>query len=340
MKEYSLLKELLETHAVSSFEEPIAKIIERELQEHSSEIMRDKLGSIICVSKKSDEKKNVMIIAHMDEVGFMIKSIKSDGTLSLFSLGSVNLISVIGMKVKIISTNENKVFKGIIVASDLNKINLDTIYVDMCYSSYQDVIDLGVRIGDQVALDTVYEQYNDRIIANSLDDRVSCSIGIEVFKELSKKVNYNLFFVGSVQEEVGTRGAKTSISMVNPDLCIVLDVASPRDSLYHREKSRFLGKGPCICMADRTAIGDKIIISRFVNLAEKYSIPFQYDFLSGGGTDAGAVQKYGYGVRTMALITPVRYCHTAHSMVSISDYDNTKLLLQYFLLSLNEEFIE
>ncbi|MGL4676898.1 MAG: M42 family metallopeptidase [Brevinema sp.] len=328
MKKYSynLLKELTETCAVSGDEQAVSAIIRRELETCVSQITYDKLGSVIC-TKNQGSSFNVVLMAHMDEVGFLIKRINPDGTLKLFNLGNVDLTAVLGTKVKV------RGYTGIVCSGDPKNISLENFYIDLGVGSLAAVLKLGIQMGDSVSLWTEFELAQGNIIAKSLDNRIGCAVGIEVFQAF--RADYNLHFIGSVQEEVGTRGAQTSISMTEPDICIVLDTASPKDSSYNKEKSRFLGKGACLCFADKGALGNRRLIRKFQEVAEKYQIPFQFDFFSGGGTDAGVVQRYGAGVPVMALIIPVRYCHTANSMASIEDYNNTILLLSKFLEELD-----
>ena len=331
LNNFEFIKKITEAHSPSGSEEEVREIIHNELEGICTSFEYDNLGSIICNLNNGNNLK-VAIMSHMDEVGYLIESITKDGKLKLFPLGGIDPIIAINRLVNIKTYSSNKI-EGIIMSSTSPKeTKLENLYIDVNCNSIDEVKNLGVEIGDSVTFkaDTKYLDENN-IVAKALDDRIGCVLGIEILKEMKKySLNYNLSFIGSVQEEVGTRGGKTSIEKLKPDLVINLDVATAK------ENTRIYGSGPCLVVADKLALANKSLLHRFIGIGRDKNINFQLDFLKGGGTDNGPASNSGIGIPGISIIIPVKNCHTPHTIMNEKDYTNTFTLLKEFFLQLNE----
>jgi len=336
MINFSLLKKLTEISGVSGDERFIRSIIKEELTPYSETIRYDNLGSIICYQQYDPQKPTIALIAHIDEVGFLIQDIDKNGFIRLYALGGISPHQVIGTRVLI----NHKLLGCIYSDKDPSKdITINNLYVDAGFTTKEEVLSNKIRIGHSISfrVETEYWKNQGIIAGKALDNRISCYIGIEVFKQLfNKQLDSNLIFIGTVQEEVGTRGAITSMNVIELDMAIILDVASSKDILPS-SKSRLLKYGPCLCIADKSALGNQQIIQLFSEIADNHGIPYQYDILGGGGTDTGAVSLHNKGIPAMAVITPVRYCHTATSLVHQDDILHTITLLIKSIESITQD---
>lgn len=333
LKNIEFIKKITEAHSPSGSEEEVREIIYNELKDSCSSFDYDNLGSIICNLNTGNSFK-VVIMAHMDEVGYLVESITKDGKLKLYQLGGIDPTIAINSRVSI-KTYSSKKIQGIIMSNTSPKeTKLENLYIDINCDSSEEVRDLGIEIGDSVTFTSTTEYLDEsNIIAKALDDRIGCVLGVEVLKEIKKyPLKYNLTFIGSVQEEVGTRGGKTSIEKVKPDLVINLDVATAKES------TRIYKKGPCLVVADKLALANKQLLHKFMEIGKEKNIKFQLDFLKGGGTDNGPASNSGIGISGISIIIPIKNCHTPNSIINEEDYINTFNLLKEFFLCIDENF--
>lgn len=343
-KQFNLIKKLTELNGVPGREENVRDFILGELKEYLEEVKFDGLGSIICKRKnisKKIPKYKVAIVSHMDEVGFLVKSIEKNGTLRIHSLGSISPLVAFNSQVEV-ETRTKQIFKGIILSdtAQLKDITMENLYVDIGLSSEEDVKLLKITEGNSITFNTqtIKLENTNQILGKAFDDRLGCSLGIELFKKIkNKKLDLDLYFIGSVQEEIGTRGGKTSLEIVNPDIVIVLDVATAKDSMGIKNKSRYIGKGPCIVLCDKYSVGNRELINLISDVAEENNIPYQFDILSGGGTDNAPASLNNGGTISTSIIIPIKNCHSPYSMVDLSDYAHTLQLLEKIILKLNIE---
>lgn len=332
LKNFEFIKKITEAHSPSGSEEEVKKIIYDELKNYCLSFDYDNLGSIIC-NLNNDNNYKVAIMAHMDEVGFLVESITKDGKIKLFPLGGIDPILSLNNIVEIKTYSSKKILGILMSNASAKETKLENLYIDVNCNSIEEVKALGIEIGDSVVFHstTKYLSKND-IVAKALDDRIGCILGIEILKEMKNyPLKYNLSFVGSVQEEVGTRGGKTSTEKLIPDLIINLDVATAK------ENTRIYKKGPCLVIADKLALANKKLLHKFIDIAKAKKIDFQLDFLKGGGTDNGPASNHGIGIPGISIIVPIKNCHTPHSIINEKDYLNTLALLKEFFLQLNND---
>ena len=326
-----LVKELCNLPGPSSFEDAVRDFIRERVS--ADEIYTDSMGNLICHKKGSGKK--VMVCAHMDEVGFIITEITDKGFLKFSTLGGIETAVICSKKVLI---GENKV-PGIISAKaiHLQKRSEELVplkHSDMC-------IDIGakdkdrakelVSLGDYAVFDGEYTEFGDNLVkSKALDDRVGCAVLMELMKE---EYDHDMYFVFTVQEEVGVRGATTAAYRIKPDIALVLEGTTCSDvyrSKPHNQVTN-LGGGAVMTAMDGAAISDKKYFDYITDIANKNNISLQLKRTTRGGTDARAIQQSGVGVKTAVLAVPCRYLHSPVSVMNKNDIDSVYKLAKAVL---------
>lgn len=332
LNNFQFIKKMTEAHSPSGSEEEVRELVKEELKNSCTFFDYDNLGSIIC-GLTNNKKFKVAIMAHLDEVGYLVENITKDGKIKLFQLGGIDPVIALNSVVTI-KTYSNKKIYGVVMSNVAAKdTKLENLYIDINCETEQEARSMGIEKGDSVTFstETIYLNNGD-ILAKALDDRIGCVLGIELLKEFANsKLSYDLYFVGTVQEEIGTRGGKTAIEKLKPDLVINLDVATAK------ENTRMYKKGPCLVIADKLALGNKHLLHKFIDIGKKKGINYQLDFLKGGGTDNGPASNHGIGIPGISIILPVKNCHTPNTIVNEQDYLDTFNLLKEFFVHLNDE---
>ena len=326
-----LVKELCNLSAPSGFEDAVRDYIRERVI--ADEVYTDSMGNLIC-HKKGNGKK-VMVCAHMDEVGFIITEITDKGFLKFSALGGVETAVICSKKVLI---GEKKV-PGIISAK---AIHLQKRSEELVPLKYNDLcIDIGAKdkdrakelvcLGDYAVFDGEYTEFGENLVkSKALDDRTGCAILLELMKE---KYDNDMYFVFTVQEEVGVRGAMIATSRIKPDIALVLEGTTCSDvhgSKPHNQVTN-LGGGAVMTAMDGAAISDKNYFDYIKKTAEENDIPLQIKRTTRGGTDAGAIQRNGIGVKTAVLAVPCRYLHSPVSVANKDDIDSVYRLAKAVL---------
>lgn len=312
-----LLEKLSNMSAVSGNESEIFDFILNEAKKYSDDIKTDSMNNLYVFKKGLGEnKKQIMLCAHMDEVGFIISSITEDGCLLFRPVGGIDESVICGKTVEI---GKNKV-KGItgIKAIHLTKteernkkVSFEKMYIDIGADSKEEAESL-VEKGDYVNFVTQSEDFGNLIKGKSFDDRLGCYI---LLKLMEKEYYDDLVYVFTVQEETGLRGAKVASYNINPDFCYVLESTTCLDfpTVPLNKKVTKVGSGPALTIADRTTYANKQLNEKFAENAEKY----QYKLSPMGGNDAGAIHLNG--IKTSSVSIPARYIHSPVSVVSFED---------------------
>ncbi|MBL1227324.1 M42 family metallopeptidase [Enterococcus sp. BWR-S5] len=298
----------------------------------------------------STYKKRVAIYAHLDEVGFFIREIDPEGFIYFQPIGGWWGHVILGQSVRITARKNGQVYRGIVgtlpegSVMDNNVVPIQKMYIDMGVGSQEEIAAFGIQIGDMITPDTQarVSENGQYIIGKALDNRVGCSVVAEIMDHFHKQPLSHLEVIGvaTAQEEAGTRGSKVAAPRVNGDINIIIDVANGKDTpKAAARKTRILGNGPGICLYDKTALADMTLADALQETAEQSQIPWQFDQLTGGGTDAGSIQLYA-GKPTIVISVPVRYCHSWHSMVSLADCRNTVKLICRYIERLEKEMEE
>lgn len=329
-----LLKRLVEAPAFSGGEENVRKVIEKELRQ-VVEIRTDRIGNLI--TKKGSGKPKIMLVAHMDEIGFMVKHIDEKGFIRFTPVGGWDEKILPGIKVRIYGSKGPVVgvigFKPIHFQrkeEEKKQVKLEDLYIDVGVESRQEAEKLGISIGDFIGIYGSFDRLSgSRITGYGFDNRIGCRVLLEVMKKIKPKGS--VYGVFSVQEEIGLIGVRGSAFSIDPDAVVGIDttIAGGTPDLKPEEAVPQLGKGPALVIKDELSIINPKIRKWLVSAAKKARIPLQYDVLKGGATDSSITPMIREGIPSGSITIPTRYIHTPVEVADWRDIQNTiKLLLE------------
>ncbi|MBM7624491.1 M42 family metallopeptidase [Sporohalobacter salinus] len=324
MKE--VIKRLTEAYGPSGHENEVTELIKSEIESEVDEIRIDKLGNLIAL-KEGKSNKKVMLAAHMDEIGLITTHIDEDGFVRFSNVGGISPYILLGERVVFGNGLEGVIGKEKL--DSIKELEFSKMYIDVGLDS-KEAVKEQINIGDVATYKRDFSNLGDKLLAKSLDDRIGCALLIEVIKNVSNLAN-DTYFVFTVQEEVGIRGAQTSAFGINPDLGLAIDVTRTGDTPEARKMAVSLGEGPAIKVKDRSVITHPKVKDLMVSVAEREEIPYQLEVLEFGGTDAGSIHLTRGGVPTGVLSIPARYIHTPSELVDYDDVKNGVKLLNSFL---------
>ncbi len=334
---FDLLKKLCETPGVPGREEPIRKVIIEEMRSLVDEIQVDAMGNVIGMRRGCGGAR-VMIAAHMDEIGFLVRHIDDKGYIRLQPVGGFDARNLVAQRVHVHGFTGDRLL-GVVQtnakpgagAEERDKgAKLSDIFVDLGMTSEN--VKHKVEIGDPVTLARTTEVVGGNVISKSLDNRLSVFVMLEALRAMGAH-QCEIFAVATTQEEVGLRGAGAAAYHLQPDIGIALDVTLAMDYPGGNEAEQVtkLGGGTAIKIMDNSLLCHPKLVRHLRDIAEENDIPYQIEILNAGGTDAGAIQRSRGGVPSCTLSTPCRYVHSVNEMASISDIDASISLLREFL---------
>lgn len=332
----NLLKQLCALSGVSSWEDEVRDFIRTQAQPWADSIRTDPIGNLIVFKKGAKSTGNQLLLsAHMDEVGLMVKRIEEDGSLRFDTVGGIDRRVLLGKRVFVGADRIPAVVgsKPIHLTSREERKQLpklDQLYLDIGAKDRAEAEQL-VSLGDVAAFAPEWVEFGDGMLkAKAIDDRVGCAILLELLKE---DLPLDVTFAFTAQEEVGTRGAFGAAFSVTPEIALVLETTTAAD-LPEIEGARRVcapGKGPVISYMDGGTIYDRELFETLRRLAEEGSIPWQTKEYIAGGNDARTIQRSKAGVRVAALSAAVRYLHAPASVGSIGDFGQMLTLTRAFL---------
>ena len=337
-----LLRELVEAHGTSGYEHRIRAIVRREL-EPIGDIKVDTMGNLIC-HKRGTGGKKVLIAAHMDEIGFMVKYIDDKGFLKLATLGGWDPRQMNAQRV-IVDTKDGQLpgtlmygTKPTHLLTDAERNSgqkIDDFFVDLGLPA--EVVKSQVRLGDPVTMNRPLMEMGSLLTSKAMDDRVAVFVMIEALKAVGDH-SAEIIAVATVQEEIGLRGATAAGWSQQPDICIALDITLANDipGVPDVEAITHLGKGTAIKIMDSSLMCHPGIVSHFRTLAETHGIAHQMEILTRGGTDAGGIQRLHGGIPSFTLSIPTRYVHTVNETVHRDDVAASIELLARYLEAAGE----
>lgn len=343
-KEIELLKKLSNAFGPSGNEGEVAEILKAELEEYADETRVDKLGSIFFHHYGKEGYPRIMLSAHMDEVGFIITYIEENGFLRFETLGGITNNILLGQR--ILLKGEKGYLKGIIgtkpphimTPEEQNKIiPKEDLFIDIGADNLSQAQEKGAEVGTLGVFDVEFTDIGDEYFrGKAFDDRAGCTVLAEVFKSM-KDSPYNIVAVGSVQEELGLRGARTAAWQVDPDYGLALEgtfVADVPNTRPDRVSSKIKG-GPVITILDKTVFTHPTVLKTLVKVGKEKSIPFQFKKVPMGGTDAGAIHLTKAGVPSGVVAVPCRYIHGPASIIHADDLRNTIKLVTEFVKNIS-----
>lgn len=332
-----LIRELTEAPGVSGNEGPARKIMKKHIELYAEELYEDNLGSLI--ARKGKKGPKILLAGHLDEVGFMVTRITDNGYIKFQTLGGWWEQVMLAQRVTIY-TRKGEV-QGVVGSKpphilkpeDRKKpIDMKEIYIDIGAKNKEEAENFGVRPGDSIIPDSKFTLMNnsDLILAKALDNRLGCAAVVEIFKHFENEEHNNVLYgVGTVQEEIGLRGAQTSVFTIKPDIAFAIDVSMAGDTpgISPDDSNSKLGEGPQIMLYDSSMVPHTGLRDFVIKVAEEENIPFQYGTLEFGGTDAGRFHIYGNGVPSLYIGIPTRYIHTHSGIFHRKDFENAVNLL-------------
>lgn len=309
-----LIKKLVEAYGPSGFEDQMRDLIRPEVEPYVDEVRVDALGNLIALKRGDGQGLKVMIAAHMDEIGLMVTHVTKEGFLRFTNIGGVRPHGLWGSRVQF----ANGVI-GVIGSDrldDRHKIHpLNKHYIDVGATSPDDC---PVGVGDAAGFMQPFIANGSLLTSKTMDDRIGCVVAIETLKRL-QNTPHDVYFVFSVQEEVGTRGAQAAANGLDPDVGIALDVTITGDVPECVPMSVSLGKGAAIKVKDSGMIAHAGLVRLMRQRAEAANIPFQMEVLDGGSTDARSIQIANGGAAAGCISIPCRYVHSQSETVHVGD---------------------
>ena len=331
---YNTLKTLCLIPSVSGREDAVRAKIQEMITPYTDECYTDNLGNLIAVKRGGGENaKKIMLCAHMDEIGFIVTYIEDNGFIRVSTVGGINLVAY-----SCSSVVSEKGVKGVIVPESGVKaadFSADKFVIDIGAKNKKDA-ERKVKIGDFfVVAPSLTKLCGSRISGRPLDDRAGCAIMIKLAQKLKDTPCKNdVYYVFSVQEEVGCRGAKPASFAIAPDYALVYDVTGTGDTVGAKPMACALGKGAAIKIKDSSVICHTEVVEKLRTLAEENKIAHQFEILTYGGTDTSSIQMSGLGAKAGALSIPTRYIHSAVETMDLADADACLELSAAFITSI------
>ncbi|MGG3738228.1 M42 family metallopeptidase [Aeribacillus pallidus] len=348
----TMLKDLTDAKGIPGNEKEVRDVMKKYIEPFADEVTTDGLGSLIAKKVGDENGPKIMVAGHLDEVGFMVTHIDDKGFLRFQPVGGWWSQVMLAQRVTIV-TKKGDVTGVIgskpphILPPEARKkpVEIKDMFIDIGASSRDEAMEWGVRPGDMVVPYFEFTVMNNEkmLLAKAWDNRIGCAIAIDVLKNLKDEKHPNIVYgVGTAQEEVGLRGAKTSAHMIEPDIAFGVDVGIAGDTPGVTEKEALgkMGKGPQIILYDASMVSHKGLRDFVTSVADELNIPYQFDSLPGGGTDSGAIHLTANGVPALSITIATRYIHSHAAMLHRDDYENTVKLITEVIKRLDADKVK
>jgi tetrahedral aminopeptidase len=342
-----ILKELIELSGPSGFEHDVVRYLVNRVKDLVDDYWVDGIGNVIVVKKGKQPGLKLVVSAHMDEVGFIVKKIEDNGLIRFENLGGHDDRILLAQRVKI--KTDQGIHYGVIGTisahmkrfDDVTKIRkYSSLYIDVGVSSKEEVLELGIDVGDPITWATDYQVFGkNRVIGKGFDDRAGCAILIKALEEIDfNHVSGTVYGVFSTQEEVGLRGAKVAGQQIEADVALAVDTTAVSDTFEEMmDQTLFIGKGPGIKVMDNSLIASVAVRKKLIKIAKENNIPYQLEVFTGIGTDSGSLHQANSGVPSGVISIPSRYAHSPIEVIDLNDLNNCYELLKEFILTLKDK---
>ncbi|WP_066311384.1 M42 family metallopeptidase [Bacillus sp. FJAT-29814] len=348
----TMLKELTDAKGIPGNEREVREVMKKYIAPYADEITSDSLGSLIAKKVGKEGGPKIMVAGHLDEVGFMVTQIDDKGFLRFQTVGGWWGQVMLAQRVTIVTRKGD--VTGIIgskpphvLSAEARKkpIEIKDMFIDIGASSREEAQEWGVRPGDMVVPYFEFTVMNNEkmLLAKAWDNRIGCAIAIDVLKQLKDADHPNeVYGVGAVQEEVGLRGAKTATYKIQPDIGFAVDVGIAGDTpgITEKEAMSKMGKGPQVVVYDASMVAHKGLRDFVTDVADELNIPYQFESIPGGGTDAGSIHLTHNGVPALAITIATRYIHSHAAMLHRDDYENAVKLIVEVIKRLDRETVD
>ncbi|NSW90451.1 MAG: M42 family metallopeptidase [Firmicutes bacterium] len=340
-----ILKELTELNGVSGNEDAVRNYIREQIYSYADDVKVDTLGNLIAFKKGKSSSVNIMLAAHMDEVGFIVTGYNDMGMLKFQNVGGIDERILPG---KVVLVGDKKI-PGVIGAKAIHlqdseerkaSWKMKNMYIDIGAANKEEAEKLA-PLGEYISFYSEFTEYGqDCIKAKALDDRVGCGVLMEVLKG---NYEFNLYACFTVQEEIGLRGAETAAYRIKPDMAIIFEgtTCSNVPETEEHAYSTKMGEGPALTLMDGGTYADKNFVNYIYSLAKRKNIDVQFKQTATGGNDGAKIQRTGKGAKVAIISVPCRYIHSPSSIMNKKDYEGCKKLASCILndLSNNLHFI-
>ncbi len=348
-----LLRKYSSVNGISGYEDEVRELVIEDVKDYADRVWVDSLGNVIAVKRGYGDRR-FMLATHMDEIGLMVKHVNDNGFIYFTPVGGWNERILPAMRVKI-RTRKGEWLPGVIgvkpphlMTPDEQKkvIEMKKLFIDVGASSREEVVEMGIENGSPIVADVEFKQLGkNRVTGKAFDDRAGLVAGLLAFREVEPN-SIDFYFVATVQEEVGLKGARTSAFDIKPHIALAIDVTTANDvpDVEEQETVAKLGKGPTIKIMDGRSgsglITNPKLLEFLRKVAEKHGIPHQAEVLPGGTTDAAIIQLNREGVPSGTISIPTRYIHSPVEVLDVNDLVNTVRLLKAFYKELTPEWID
>lgn len=337
---FELLKSICEAPGIPSREDVVRGVIKDAMAPLVDSISVDAMGNVIGHKKGTGNGPKVLIAAHMDEIGFIVKHIDDKGFIRLQPLGGFDARVLVAQRV-LVHGFAGETLRGVLqpgtrpahLLSDAERskpVSLDDLFIDVGMSA--DEVRSKVELGDPITMDRTCERVGKRVVSKSLDDRLLVYVMLEALRQLGHH-ECDVFAVATVQEEIGLRGATPAAYAINPDIAIALDITIAGDIPGGTADQQItqLGGGTAIKIMDSSLVCHPKLVRHFRDVADEHNIKYQLEILGRGGTDAGGMQRVRGGIPSFTLSVPTRYVHTVNEMADVEDIEASVEVLARWL---------
>lgn len=351
MKEsIELLKSLTDVNGIAGYEHQVKEKMREYLELVSDEIIEDGLGGIFGKKESKNGTKSLMVAGHLDEIGFIVTKIDKDGFIKFQPIGGWWNQVMLSQKVTI-TTDDGTEIRGIIgskpphaLSAEERKqpVQIKDMFIDIGVRSKEDAEQHGIEVGNMITPYSEFEQLANGkyLTAKAFDNRYGCALAIDVLNNIkNENIGINVYAGGTVQEEVGLRGAKVAANKIKPDLAIAVDVAVAYDTpgMTNLGSDTAIGNGPVVILMDASNVAHQGLRQHIKEVAKKHYITVQWDTTPGGGTDAGSLHVANEGIPTISIGVALRYMHSNVSVLHTDDYENSVRLVTEIIRSLNDD---
>jgi putative aminopeptidase FrvX len=341
----NLLTKLVEAPSISGSEESVREVIKKELKPHVDEVHVDKIGNLIARKGKGSPK--MLLAAHMDELGLMVKYVDKQGFIFFETIGGwdervlpgakMNLYGSKGPVVGVVGTKPVHLQE-----KDEQKVpyKIKELFIDIGANSREEVEKAGITVGDYITNHgEVSKLLGSKASGYGFDNRVGCAVLIETMKRL-KGFKGTVYAAGTVQEEIGLIGVRGTIFGIQPDVVLALDtnIAGDTPEIKPNESSLALGKGATVDLKDAISITNPTVKKWILDTAKQAKMKVQVNVMSGGATDASIAPMIREGVPSACLAVPVRYVHTPVEVADLNDMESTVKLAVECIKSAHKYF--
>ncbi|WP_373893018.1 M42 family metallopeptidase [Virgibacillus sp. CBA3643] len=347
----NMLKDLTDARGIPGNEKEPREAMEHYIKPYADEMFTDNLGSLIAKKTGDTNGPKIMVAGHLDEIGFMVTRIDDNGFVYFQTAGGwwnqvmlAQRVTIMGDKGDVTGVIGSKPPHVLSAEERKKPVDIKEMFIDVGASSKEEAGEFGVIPGNSVVPYFEFTQLKNEkmLLAKAWDNRIGIAIAIEVLRQLKDVDHPNIVYgVGTIQEEVGLRGAKTSTHAIKPDIGFGVDVGIAGDTpgISDKDADSKLGKGPQIILYDGSMVSHKGVRELIVNTADEHGIPYQYSTMPGGGTDSGSIHLTANGVPSLSITIATRYIHTHAAILHRDDFENAVKLIVEAIKKLDKDTV-